>query len=422
MPIANIPGLGRVTIPKGSEASLPKGATIVKTKKPSNKGAKVVRTITGARGFGSDLPKTRTSKTRTRTIKREPKIDTEAQLKEKLRQQAIANKTLALQQRKETALSELGAERSKVAPLFKAQRRQLSKRSQQSARSMADFLANRGASKSGGAISLEAGRQGALTGGLTDIGLAETQKLGDIARQEQLVGSAFARDLESIKSGAETTLLQDQLANIRTDQAQERKDFGQTISRFSDDYQAEINRIQNSINNGDRSEEYKIPFLQAERQKKISGLQSAELAQKEATRTEEQKAQDQAFDRALTRFKEVGKVITDEDARILGIPKGTKSEQITVTELQGRNRASGSPVSSVSTPADLRVQAIKNLGSSINKVSSRVREIKIANEIAKLKGISPTINEQPKQNEFVKSSFGDDEALAQVRFLQSLKE
>jgi len=83
-------------------------------KSPSNAGAKVVRTITGARGFGKELPKTRTSKTTRRTVKR----DTEAELREKIRQQQIAGQTAALQKRRETALSELAGERSKVKPLF----------------------------------------------------------------------------------------------------------------------------------------------------------------------------------------------------------------------------------------------------------------------------------------------------------------
>lgn len=71
--------------------------------------------------------------------------------------------------------------------------------------------------------------------------------------------------------------------------AQEKADFLNSIGAYSNDYMAQINKI---TNDGNPSNDWQIPFLQAARQQKISDQQSAQAA-----------AQQQAFENQLAAAK-----------------------------------------------------------------------------------------------------------------------
>jgi hypothetical protein len=127
----------------------------------------------------------------------------------------------------------------------------------------------------------------------------ETRRLIEQARYEKVVGSP--------------ELMSQYGREYMTPQAialQEQK-YAQSIAgNVIPDYQAEINKV---TGDGDPSNDWQIPLLQAERQRKIAGIQSAEAAQQEQLRSE-----------AEFRLNQFG-YVTEQDAQILGVPAGTTS-------------------------------------------------------------------------------------------------
>jgi hypothetical protein len=94
----------------------------------------------------------------------------------------------------------------------------------------------------------------------------------------------------------------------------ERQQFVDTIGQYSRDFTAEMNRIKANIAKGDRSEEWKLPYLGAAVQEKLAGMAKAKA-----------EADETAYERAMELWKINGIVTSDEQARILGVPKGSKT-------------------------------------------------------------------------------------------------
>ena len=98
-----------------------------------------------------------------------------------------------------------------------------------------------------------------------------------------------------------------------------------TIGRFSDNYQAEINRV---MNDNDPSNDWQIAYLQAARQQKIQQQQAEEAAQAAAA----SEAQKQQYKDALELWKMYGQA-TPEIAAILGVPVGARTANYDIDKL-----------------------------------------------------------------------------------------
>jgi hypothetical protein len=98
-----------------------------------------------------------------------------------------------------------------------------------------------------------------------------------------------------------------------------------TIGRFSDNYQAEINRV---MNDNDLSNDWQIAYLQAARQQKIQQQQAEEAAQAAAA----SEAQKQQYKDALELWKMYGQA-TPEIAAILGVPVGARTANYDIDKL-----------------------------------------------------------------------------------------
>ncbi len=91
------------------------------------------------------------------------------------------------------------------------------------------------------------------------------------ARQEAIeIQQAYKRAMTERMAQMEVLREQEAL-KYKEAQAKEQK-FLKTIGAYSQDYQAEINRISAMMQEGDSSEAWKIPYLNAERNKKIEKL------------------------------------------------------------------------------------------------------------------------------------------------------
>jgi hypothetical protein len=98
-----------------------------------------------------------------------------------------------------------------------------------------------------------------------------------------------------------------------------------TIGRFSDNYQAEIDRVQGD---NDTTNDWQIPYLQAARQQKIQ-QQQAEEAARAAAASETQKQQ---YKDALELWKIYGQA-TPEIAAILGVPVGARTANYDIDKI-----------------------------------------------------------------------------------------
>lgn len=132
--------------------------------------------------------------------------------------------------------------------------------------------------------------QNVITGG--QVGALRQQKADLIADINRRINKANV-DLQSgiVDANLQAQLEQDQLELARIEEAEakaleaervERDQFLSTLGRFSQDYQAEINRVSND---GDPSNDWQIPYLQAARQDKIAGIEAGK-AEQEALRDE----------------------------------------------------------------------------------------------------------------------------------------
>ena len=114
----------------------------------------------------------------------------------------------------------------------------------------------------------------ALSRGMARSSFVSDRMAGlDSKRADALTSNDAAKALAI--QNAKTAILNNYQTNTANALANEKSEFANTIGAYSNDYQAEINRVQG---NNDASDDWKIPYLQAARQKKIQDMQSAQAA------------------------------------------------------------------------------------------------------------------------------------------------
>ena len=109
-------------------------------------------------------------------------------------------------------------------------------------------------------------RTATLNSNLAQNRTAEANANADIERRRSDVNNAYDTDVASVKNGAEATALQNQYNLYQQQQAQQRQDAIATLGAYSNDYQAQIDKIKND---NDPSNDYLINYLQTARQQKI---------------------------------------------------------------------------------------------------------------------------------------------------------
>ncbi len=183
-----------------------------------------------------------------------------------------------------TGLSDLDTTQSGIGERYYGKRNQAAAQSDIGAMNFAQYMASRGVKGSAGGMP-EIYRNNALQGTLGDLDASEAQDNAAIDRQRSLLTSAYNTDIDTVnnqltsgiaEAGAslDAAALQQKIDMLK---AQAEKSAAQTtadknawlgtIGRFSNDYQAEINRVQND---GDPSNDWQIPYLQSARQDKIN--------------------------------------------------------------------------------------------------------------------------------------------------------
>lgn len=202
----------------------------------------------------------------------EPETSDIDKLMELQREQQLA----ALEQARTASLSALDTEQSQTEALAKTGRTDVKTQGQRSARNFGEYLATRGLSTSGTSDAAQIAQAATTQQGVSDLYAQEQSQLADIESRRTLAEQEFALGQQSLESQLAQQALQYQMtqkdeadALALQNEAQAKEDYLTTISRFSQDYQAEIDKVRND---GDPTNDWQIPYLQTARQNKISTL------------------------------------------------------------------------------------------------------------------------------------------------------
>ncbi|MGL5998064.1 MAG: hypothetical protein ACRC1I_16385, partial [Pseudomonas proteolytica] len=114
----------------------------------------------------------------------------------------------------------------------------------------------------------------ALSRGMARSSFVSDRMAGlDAKRADALTSNDAAKALAI--QNAKTAILNNYQTNTANALANEKGEFANTIGAYSNDYQAEINRVQG---NNDSSDDWKVPYLQAARNQKLNNIAAAQAA------------------------------------------------------------------------------------------------------------------------------------------------
>jgi hypothetical protein len=215
-----------------------------------------------------------------------------------------ASRIAALDKARSNAMTALDTEQANIAPVYYDKRNQAAAQSDVGAMNFAQYMAARGIKGAAGAMP-EIYRNASLQGQLGSLDRQEASQLGAIERQRANVEAGYASDVAAAEADVQSQAMQNAINQMNADRefamqqaAQEweikranqerqkaaedaaRQEWLTTIGQYSNDYQAQINAVQND---GDTSNDWQIPYLQAARNQKVAGMESsaAEAAQQE---------------------------------------------------------------------------------------------------------------------------------------------
>jgi len=290
---------------------------------------------TGARLADDYIPNPQYTPTQTQP--QDPYADMLAEIERRQRELAEAqrqSRIAALSKQKEQALSSLQAEEAALKPYYYDLRNRTAAQSDIAAKNFAEYMAAQGIRGSAAGLP-EIYRNAALQGQLGALSRQEAADIADIARRRSGIESAYESDVAAAMADIDAQTLQNYIDNMRMIQAQRVADLaaqGKTstgeltlqgreaqqnelarqaallAARYYDDIQAYINTLDPN--------DPLVPYLYAERQKKIQ----AEAERAAAAAAAASEAEKEAWNRAFKAFQEVGRITSPEQAQILGLP------------------------------------------------------------------------------------------------------
>lgn len=148
----------------------------------------------------------------------------------RLKDLELKSNVAQLQAKLNSGNSALDRQQATISPMYQQQRQTANAQSQLGARSLAEFMANRGATNSGGAVGLEAKRHNALLGNINNINTAETKAFGDIAQQRTDLQNTYNTDLASGQANIEARGIQNLINQQNAD-----RQYGLSIAGLTGD-------------------------------------------------------------------------------------------------------------------------------------------------------------------------------------------
>lgn len=141
------------------------------------------------------------------------------------------------------ALANLNAQEQNIKPYYETARNQTAASSQQGARNLAEYLANRGLTNSGAAAQGEINRLSALNNNLGAINTAEANAYRDIANQRTAIENNYVSGL----ANANNALSNNYYNNLLNYNEQQRQYINnlkqQALGQYAGDYQAYMNTL-----------------------------------------------------------------------------------------------------------------------------------------------------------------------------------
>ena len=247
----------------------------------------------------------------------DPYADMLAEIERRQRELAEAqrqSRIAALSKQKEQALSSLQAEEAALKPYYYDLRNRTAAQSDIAAKNFAEYMAAQGIRGSAAGLP-EIYRQSALQGQLGTLSRQEAADIADIARRRSGIESAYESDIAAALADIDAQTLHKYIHNMRIIQSQRIADLaaqGKTstgeltlqgreaqqnelarqaallAARYYDDIQAYINTLDPN--------DPLVPYLYAERRKKIQAEAEKAAAAAAAASEEEQRAWKRAFD------------------------------------------------------------------------------------------------------------------------------
>ena len=322
---------------------------------------------------------------------------------EELKAAQIRQQIAALDKAKSNSLSALADEEAGLKPQYYDAKNRAAAQSDVSDLNFAQYMASRGIQGSAGGAN-QMYSNAALQGQIGALDRQEQAARDRIARNRTGIENAYQSDVAAARAGAEAQALQaaidqmnaDKLFSLKeaalTGQYQGRPTMqGQQSQAEQLQRQASLlaaqyyDNIAGYINTLDPNDPI-IPYLHAERRKKIN-TEAEKAAFAAAAKSE---AEQQAWNNAFKLFQEVGRITSPEQAQILGLPQDATVADIDIARINAatsrmnaqtaRKNAEKAATATTSTNGlDSYVDYIKaNFGTNKSQISAYLESLMTA--------------------------------------------
>lgn len=259
-----------------------------------------------------------TPKTTTETVETPSKQDIQEQILQRQRDLAIENFKQAFARTE----GQLKAEEEALAPAFREKRTGVRTEDVMARTGAEKLAATQGLSGSGFRGQAELAQNVLTQGAIGALNEQELEAKADIQRRLSEARSLMEQGIATAETQADIALLEAQLKDLEdkenlalAEAERVRSEYISTLGRFGQDYTAEINRI---IEEGDPNEQWKIQYLEAARQQKITDQNLDPLTGKPLGVTKDDATlEERAWKKISARIP-----LTSEEAQVLGVQEG----------------------------------------------------------------------------------------------------
>lgn len=258
----------------------------------------------------SDISTVRTKNNTDDIIQNPVPAKTAAELQTELINAQKAGQLSALEAAYQNSMGAFNQQKKLLPEQYRQQRIGVDTSMQQQNRKFSEFLAQRGLNASGavaqGAISNNVAAQGATS----QIRMEEMKAMEALRNQMLAAQTNYNADVAGVESGALADLTKYQIEDLKTKEAEDKQMALDTIGKYSQDYTQGIYDIRDD---GDPSNDFMIPYLEAARADKVAGIEASKAESAIAER-----------EYAMDVWKMTG-VADSWVADTLGVPQGTRT-------------------------------------------------------------------------------------------------
>jgi hypothetical protein len=268
-----------------------------------------------------------------------------------------------------SSMSNLDTEQAGVAPVYYDKRNQAASASDVGAMNFAQYMAARGIKGNAGAMP-EIYRNNALQGEVgalnrqesainADIGRRRTETQNNYNTNKTGIQNAYESDVANADAEVEAQSLQNYITQMNADRAynqsqqqykdtqadKSKQDYANTLGQFSNNYQAEIDKV---TNDNDPNNDWQLAYLNAARNKKVTDTEATTQAIAAAKIKAENEQKQQEWNNALAIWKQSG-AANESVSAVLGVPVGTQTADYDLESMRIENAATTAANSAAAT-------------------------------------------------------------------------